>query len=102
MGISVNEIIFNTVDELRTRIYPALKSKCKILCKSGYSYIKEEHVWDFMLKVKWQDIKKIALCEMVNDVLHTDNVEISDFFHANYKSRDEIIYQDLDLPKLKS
>ena len=59
----MNEIMFDTLDELHKRLMPALKSKRKILNKSGYSYIKEDHVWDFMLKVKWQDIKKIALCQ---------------------------------------
>lgn len=98
----MEDIIFKTVEELHHRLMPALRSKCKILSKSGYSYIKEDHVWEFMLKSKWKNEENLALCEMVNDILHTDNIEISDFFHANHKSRNKIIYEDLDLPKLKT
>lgn len=98
----MEDIIFNSLDELHHRLMPALRSKCKILSKSGYSYIKEDHVWNFMIKSKWEDQASLALCDMVNDILHTDNLEISDFFHANYKSREEVIYTDFDLPKLKS
>lgn len=98
----MEDIIFNTVEELHHRLMPALRSKCKILSKSGFSYIKEDHVWEFMLKSKWEDKEALALCEMVNDILHTDNMEISDFFHANHKKRENVIYEDFDLPKLKS
>ena len=55
MVVKVEEVVFNTLDELHNRLMPALKSKRKILNKSGYSYIKEEHIWDFMLKGKWKD-----------------------------------------------
>ena len=55
-----------------------------------------------MLKSKWEDKEALALCEMVNDILHNDNMEISDFFHANHKKRENVIYEDFDLPKLKS
>ena len=36
----MDEVMFNTLDELHNRLMPALKSKRKILNKSGYSYIK--------------------------------------------------------------
>lgn len=98
----VEEVLFNTLDELHDRLMPALKSKRKILNKSGYSYIKEEHIWDYMLKGKWKDKENIALCDMVDDILHTDNYAISEYYHTTFKSRDEALYKDVDLPRLKS
>ena len=50
--------------------------------KSGYSYIKEDHVWEFMLKSKWKNEENLALCEMVNDILHTDNKKIDTYLKS--------------------
>ena len=94
--------MFNTLDELHNRLMPALKSKRKLLNKSGYSYIKEEHVWEFMLKAKWKDMENIALCDMVDDILHTDNYAISEYYHTNFKSRNDELYKNVDLPRLRS
>ena len=89
----VEEVLFDSLDELHNRLMPALKSKRKILGKSGYSYIKEEHIWDYMLKSKWKDVHDLALCDMVDDILHTDNYAISEYYHTNFKSRNEELYK---------
>lgn len=98
----MNEIMFSTLEELHSRLLPALKSKRKILNNSGYSYIKEDHIWDFMLKGKWIDTENIALCDMVDDILHTDNYAISEYYHTNFKTRNSELYSDVDLPRLRS
>ena len=98
----MEEVMFNTLDELHNRLMPALKSKRKLLNKSGYSYIKEEHIWEFMLKGKWKDMENIALCDMVDDILHTDNYAISEYYHTNFKSRNDELYKMVDLPRLRS
>ena len=53
-------------------------------------------------EVKWKDMENIALCDMVDDILHTDNYAISEYYHTTFKSRDEALYKNVDLPRLKS
>ena len=55
-----------------------------------------------MLKGKWKDKENIALCDMVDDILHTDNYAISEYYHTTFKSRDDALYKNVDLPRLKS
>lgn len=98
----MEEVMFSTLEELHNRLKPALKSKRKILNKSGYSYIKEEHIWDYMLKGKWNDMENIALCDMVDDILHSDNYAISEYYHTNFKTRNDELYKNVDLPRLRS
>lgn len=97
----MEEITFNSIEELYERLLPALKSKKKILSKSGYSYISEEDIWDTLRYGKWNKINGLMLCDMVDDILHTDNKEFNSYYQNKYRvvvGTNEI---ELDLPKIK-
>ena len=49
----MEDIVFNSQDELFNRIKPALRSKKKILFKKGAKKITEEDIWDFMINNVW-------------------------------------------------
>ena len=93
----MEEVTFNSAEELYKRLLPALRSKKKILGKSGYSYIKEKDIWDALRSLKWHQSNGLELCDMVDDILHTEN----QFFNSYYHRFDENINIENDLPKLK-
>ncbi len=97
----MEEIVFNSADELYNRLLPALKSKKRILSKSGYSYINEIDIWNTLRYGKWNRINGLMLCDMVEDILHTDNKEFNNYYQNKYRvivgNDDEV----LDLPKVK-
>lgn len=88
---------FTSAKELYERLLPALKSKRRILSKSGYSYIKEKDIWDALRTLKWHQSNGLELCDMVDDILHTEN----QFFNSYYHRFDNEINIENDLPKLK-
>jgi len=92
------EIKFDSAESLYKRLLPALRSKKKILSKSGYSYIKEKDIWDALRNKKWNTKIGLELYEMVDDILHTDSLFFNNYYH---NINDEIDLKN-DLPKLKS
>lgn len=92
----MEEITFKSEDELYNRLLPAMKSKRNILNRSGYSYIKEEDIWETLKNKKWHDVKDLMLCDMVDDILHTDNKIFGNF----YREKNNILIQ-MSLPRLK-
>ena len=93
----MEEISFNSAEELYKRLWPALKSKRRILSKSGYSYIKEKDIWNALRETKWPKANGLELCDMVDDILHTEPI----FFNSYYHRFDNEINIENDLPKLK-
>ena len=92
----MEEITFKSVDDLYIRLLPALKSKKKILNRSGYSYINEKDIWDTLRIKKWKDHSNLMLCDMVNDILHTDDKVFGNFFRE--RNNEQV---SMSLPKLK-
>lgn len=51
------EVEFNSLEELYQRIKPALTTKKEEMRRSGYVYIKEEDIWNYLKEVKWLNSK---------------------------------------------
>lgn len=98
----MEEIIFKSQEELYQRILPALRSKKKMLRKSGLKTINESDIWDCMRYNVWADSYGLELCDMVEDILHTDNLIIMEYFHNKYMPNSTVVEDDFELPKLKS
>lgn len=96
----MNEIVFESQEELYKRILPALRSKRKRICKEGYKSIKEVDIWDYMRLNKWSKSIGLELCDMVDDILNTPNIEIMKYYHKIHMPLDSEI-EVIDLPKLK-
>ena len=69
----MEKLYFSSVEELYARVTPALKCKKKELAKLGYSYIPLQDIWNAVNEIKWHNSKAIALCDIVDDILNTDN-----------------------------
>lgn len=73
------DITFNTKDDLYQRLYPALHAKRMELERLGFSYIKEQNIWDYLSFNIWKNSKNLMLSDMVEDILHLDNKKIDSF-----------------------
>lgn len=83
---------FTTLEQLYERIKPALRTKMREMKKMGYSYIKEEDIWNYLKEIKWVSSKNLLLFEMVSDVLNVDNENIDSYVRQKLNSRERRIY----------
>lgn len=70
--------------ELYLNLIPALNVKIKLLRRNNYKDITREDIWGYLSSKKWPYSVDLTLADMVNDIIHTDNLEIN-----NYKVRNE-------------
>lgn len=80
------EIKFNSLKELYDRLKPALQTKKNEMTRIGYSYIKEEDIWNYLKEIKWKTAENLSLHEMVNDILNTDDVVIDKYLKEKLKN----------------
>ena len=85
---------FTSLKELYDRLMPALTTKCNEMKRMGYSYIKEEDVWNYLKEIKWKKAIDLSLHEMVNDVLNTDDVIIDKYIKDKFKNETRTINLD--------
>lgn len=64
---------FRSLNELYSRIKPALTTKRNELIRYGINYIKEEDIWNCIKELKWLKTSNLTLSEMVNDILECNN-----------------------------
>ena len=92
------DIEFKTLDELYNRIKPALYSKAVELKRRGKDYIKEEDIWNFLLKNTWSKKKNLDLSEMTSDILNLeDNLITSYVMNILKETNREAKVEDDDL-----
>ena len=90
----MEDIVFNSQEELFDRIKPALRSKKKILSKKGVKQITEKDIWDFMINNVWKNSTGLELCDMVDMILHAEDALIIEYYHNKYLVN--------ELPELKN
>lgn len=73
------DITFNSLEELYERLLPALRTKKEEMKRNGFSYIKEEDIWNYLKIHKWKTSRGLTLYDMVNDVLNTEDMFIDDY-----------------------
>lgn len=103
----MEEIVLTSQEELYDRIKPALRSKRRILRQNGFKNIKEKDIWDYLRFNKWSQSFGLELCDMVDDILHTDDNLIVSYCHNKYmndneKNEKREEFDEVVLPKLKS
>ena len=80
------DLEFSSLKELYDRIKPALDAKTAEMHRLGYNYIKCEDIWNYLKENKWKKASDLALHEMINDVLNTDNVLIDTYIKEKMSS----------------
>jgi len=72
----MQDINFNSINELYIRVKPALNCKVKELRLLGKTYVKDSDVFEFLTKNVWIKDSKLTLDKIVDDILHFDNDKI--------------------------
>lgn len=75
----MDELKFNSIEELYNRLKPALRSKVKVLRASKITYINEEDIFEYLSNNVWNKTNNLSLDKMVNDILFIDNDKLDEF-----------------------
>ncbi len=88
------DITFNSLEELYERITPALRTKAREMRRTGFEYIKEEDIWNYLKEVKWKSSNYLSLYQMVDDVLNCENYKIDSYLKKKLNLRNRHVYFD--------
>ena len=78
---------FENLKQLYDRVKPALITKKNEMKRMGYTYIKEEDIWNYLKEVKWVKTRNLSLYEMVSDILNSDNQVIDNHLREKLNLR---------------
>ena len=88
------ELDFSSVEELYSRLKPALKTKLTELSEYGYGYLKIEDIWNYLKENKWIHGHDLSLSDMVSDILNADNELIDNYFKEKINEKNRKVYLD--------
>ena len=71
----MEDIRFNSLNELYNRLVPAMETKVNELKLNGINYISVNDIWDYLKNNKWNKSKDLTLSECVDDILNTSDLE---------------------------
>jgi len=90
----MEEFEFKSKEELYKRVTPALRAKKQELTRLGYSYIKEEDIWNYLISVRWQKAHNLMLSDIVSDIIHVNNKQIDEFLKGKLEKTRRTEYFD--------
>ena len=70
---------FRSQKELYLNLIPALNVKMKLLKRNKMNNIAKEDIWNYLKDNKWKNSVDLTLADMVNDIIHVDNNEVSNY-----------------------
>ena len=70
------ELEFSNINELKSRMMPALKIRVKQLKKENFN-LDEEALWNYFVRI-WKDEHDLSLADLVDDVLNKDIIKNED------------------------
>ncbi len=62
--------------DLYQGLIPAMNVKIKLLKKNHYDDISKEDIWNYLREHKWKSSVNLTLADMVQDIIHVDNLEL--------------------------
>ena len=71
----MENIRFNSLNELYNRLVPAMETKVNELKLNGVNYISVEDIWNYLKNNKWNKSRDLTLSECVDDILNTSDLE---------------------------
>lgn len=88
----MDDIVFESLEELYKRVKPALSTKKEEMKRCGYTYIKEEDIWNYLKEVKWKSSRDLSLYDMTNDILNTDDEIIDSYLRKKLNLKNRKVY----------
>ena len=76
---------YKSQEELYQGLIPAIHVKLKLLKKEKYPGITESDIWNYLKESKWKNSINLTLSDMVQDILHTDNLDFVTYLKKNNK-----------------
>lgn len=76
---------YRSQKELYLNLVPALNVKMKLLKRGNFKNVTREDIWNYLKENKWRYGVDLTLADMVQDIIHTDNLEINNFVNGNRK-----------------
>lgn len=87
---------FKSLEELYSRIKPALYSKAEEFRRQGINYIKEEDIWNYLSITSWKNSESLSLADMVETIMSLKLSDMNTYVHDILKKQGrEIIREDL-------
>ena len=68
----MDDLRFNSLNELYLRVYPSLKSKVEELKLLGIHSITEKDIWNYFSSKNWSANKSLSLHDIVDDIITLD------------------------------
>lgn len=89
---------FSSVKELYNRLKPALYSKRQELLRSKIEFVKEEDIWNYLVKYTWKEKRGLSLHDLTNDILYANIDELTGFVLEKLKEeKREVNYYSEEL-----
>lgn len=82
----MEDIRFNSLEELYNRLIPAMETKVNELKHNGIRYINIDDVWNYLKKNKWNKSKNLSLSDCVDDILNTSGEEYKKYIKDKMKN----------------
>ena len=81
----MEDIRFNSLEELYNRLIPAMETKVNELKHNGIRYINIDDVWNYLKKNKWNKSKNLSLSDCVDDILNTNDEDYKKYIKEKMK-----------------
>lgn len=82
----MEDIRFNSLEELYNRLIPAMETKINELKHNGIRYINIDDVWNYLKKNKWNKSKNLSLSDCVDDILNTSDEDYKKYIKDKMKN----------------
>lgn len=76
---------YKSQSELYQRLIPALNVKIKDLKRNNHPEVTKDVIWNYLKENKWKVSTNLTLADMVQDILHTDNLDFVTYLKKNNK-----------------
>ena len=76
----MEEIKFNSLNDLYNRIYPAFNTEKIELKKKGIN-IREIDLWNFLKESTWHDKENLSIYDMVKDIFDIDETKLINYIN---------------------
>ena len=73
------ELKFKTLKDLYNRLKPALDSKVHEFKLSGFKYVENQDLWNYLKDKKWVNSSNLDLAQMVEDIFTLTIEEIINY-----------------------
>lgn len=82
----MEDIRFNSLEELHNRLIPAMETKVNELKNNGIRYVNIDDVWNYLKKNKWNKSKNLSLSDCVDDILNTSDEDYKKYIKDKMKN----------------